>query len=153
MLEVFNTSQCHLATAAATMAMKRPSGSIFVTQSKKKLNINKKPAAATDAELTTRDKIDALNDKIAKCQNGTISEDNFSQDDKHKCWDRFHKQVQKMPEGSALQKGLPCRRASCLRTGSTNKCRRCQKGLPCRRVCPAEGLQACSSGRCRADNP
>ena len=88
------------------MAMKRPSGSIFVTQSKKKLNINKKPAAATDAELTTRNKIDALNDKIAKYQNGTISEDNFSQDDKHKCWDRFHKQVQKMPEVSEQFKSL-----------------------------------------------
>jgi hypothetical protein len=71
--------------------------------------ITKKPASSVSLtttslkkhEETTKDKIDKLNQKMAGFSKGDLTESDFNDDDKHKLWDRFHKQLRKNGEASS----------------------------------------------------
>jgi hypothetical protein len=59
------------------------------------------PAAVATHEVTTQGRIDLLTEKMVAYKNGKLSECDFDHDDKHKLWDRFHKQLRKNDDASA----------------------------------------------------
>ena len=79
------------------LLMKKPAAKPVLKSS---LKIPTKPTIATH-EQTTKEKIDLLNQKMALYKKGTIPEGDFNNDDKHKLWDRFHKQLRKNDDASA----------------------------------------------------
>ena len=52
---------------------------------------NDKKHTVNDKELSTAQKIKALNDKITDFRNGKITEETFDKDDKRRLWDRLTK--------------------------------------------------------------
>ena len=77
--------------------MKKPSAKPVLKSSLKNPTT---PAIATH-EQTTQEKINLLNQKMEGYKNGTIPLGDFNADDKHKLWDRFHKQLRKNDDASA----------------------------------------------------
>ena len=79
---------------AQSKLMKKPAAKSVLKSSLKKSTI-------VTHEETTKEKIDKLNQKMSEYKNGQISEGDFNAGDKHKLWDRFHKQLRKNDDASA----------------------------------------------------
>ena len=78
--------------SAATV--KRPASSVLTSK-------NLKSHRAGTPEDSTQDKIAKLEDKMKRYKDGAITQDNFSDDDKHKLWDRFHNNLRKNDDATA----------------------------------------------------
>ena len=91
-----------VAMGAQSKLMKKPGAAGVLKKStvKKKpgaaaATVKLTPAAVATHEVTTQGKIDLLSKKMDAYKKGKLSECDFDHDDKHKLWDRFHKQLRK----------------------------------------------------------